>query len=129
MEIIGDLPRLQEYIFSTLRKGDKPVSGFSRAKQRTDQLVMSDLDGSIDSFADWRLHDLRRTTASGIAEIGCPIQVLSKILNHSDRSVMGVTGVYNRFAYETEKRQALQSWGNKLVSIVQTNNLIGGDTP
>ncbi len=48
------------YVFST--NGRTPVSGFSKAKARLDSLM---------EISDWRLHNLRRTAAIGMARLGC----------------------------------------------------------
>jgi integrase len=56
-------------------------------------------------------HDLRRTAASGMTSIGFSRLVVSKILNHAES---GVTAVYDRHSYDTEKRQALDAWAEKL---------------
>jgi len=47
--------------------------------------------------------------------MGIPRLVVSKILNHSDRSV---TAIYDRHSYDQEKRHALDAWGNRLGEIV-----------
>jgi integrase len=60
-ETIAALPRQTgDFVFST-RRGERPVSGFSRTKQRCDY---------FSGVGDWRLHDLRRTAATGMAELG-----------------------------------------------------------
>jgi len=41
--------------------------------------------------------------------------IQDKVLNHKDRSV---GGIYDRHAYEIEKRRALDAWANKLQSII-----------
>ncbi|MFZ5447055.1 MAG: tyrosine-type recombinase/integrase [Thermodesulfobacteriota bacterium] len=61
-------------------------------------------------------HDLRRTAASHMTGMGISRLVVSKILNHIER---GVTAVYDRHSYDREKRQALESWGSKLKSIIE----------
>ena len=60
-------------------------------------------------------HDLRRTAATKMAGLGVDRLVLSKVLNHVDRSV---TGRYDTFHYADEKRAALERWGRKLQEIV-----------
>lgn len=63
-------------------------------------------------------HDLRRTLASGLAELGFPRIIHDKVLNHvhGDRST--ISGVYDRYEYLKEKRQALESWALHLSRIV-----------
>ena len=61
-------------------------------------------------------HDLRRTAASHMTgSCRIPRLVVSKILNHIDR---GVTAIYDRHSYDREKRAALDSWGRKLMIVI-----------
>lgn len=117
-ELLKALPQRGPYVFSTSPRGDRPVSGFSRAKAITDRIVAKDGE----ELSDWRWHDLRRTVASGIAEAGYSVQVLAKVLNHSDRVVSGITSVYNQHQYRREKRDALTAWTNRLKTMVKTDN-------
>lgn len=64
---------------------------------------------------DFRGHDLRRTAASRMASAGVPRLVIGKVLNHAER---GVTAVYDRHAYDKEKRAALDTWARDLKTIV-----------
>lgn len=61
-------------------------------------------------------HDLRRTAASKMAEMGVSRFVLSRVLNHVDT---GITAVYDRHGYDAEKRAALNAWGEKLADIIE----------
>ena len=56
-------------------------------------------------------HDLRRTCATYLSELGVPRLVVSKILNHADGSV---DAIYDRHGYIPEKREALEKWNNEL---------------
>jgi integrase len=62
-----------------------------------------------------RIHDLRRTGATRIAELGFTRLVIQKVLNHVDSSV---TGRYDRFEYAQEKSSALDAWAARIESIV-----------
>jgi integrase len=64
---------------------------------------------------DFRPHDLRRTVASLMTGSGISRLVVSKILNHVES---GVTKVYDRYGYDSEKREALDAWCRKLMVIV-----------
>lgn len=64
-------------------------------------------------------HDLRRTVGTEMAKLGLPVHVRSLILNHSPMS-RGITdAVYNRYAYDKEKRQALLTWEHRLAEMVE----------
>ena len=49
-------------------------------------------------------------TALGINRL-----VVSKILNHVESSI---TAIYDRYAYDAEKRHALETWANHLEGIL-----------
>ena len=67
---------------------------------------------------DLTVHDLRRTGATMMAEIGIPGDIISRILNHTPPGPQ-VTKIYNRFDYEPQKREALERWEKHLISIVR----------
>lgn len=63
-------------------------------------------------------HDLRRTVGTELARLGLPVHVRSLVLNHSPMS-RGITdAVYNRYAYDKEKREALGAWEKHLSSLL-----------
>ena len=64
---------------------------------------------------DFRGHDLRRTAASQMTGGGIARLTVSKILNHVES---GVTAVYDRHGYDSEKRAALDWWALKLAAIL-----------
>jgi integrase len=111
MEIIEGLPRVGDGLVFPARKAGSanPVSGFSKIKTRLDQ--MSEVD-------NWRVHDLRRTAASGMARLGHPPHVVAAVLNHSPGSTMGITAVYNRHRYADEKRAALDAWSRDVERVI-----------
>ena len=72
-------------------------------------------------FADnpFRVHDLRRTAATGMAELGIAESTIARVLNHKSEIGKTITGrVYIQHGYESEKRQALEAWAARLTEIV-----------
>ena len=63
-------------------------------------------------------HDLRRTLASGLGELGFPRLIQDKVLNHVSADRGTISGVYDRYEYLREKRQALEAWADHLSVIV-----------
>jgi len=60
---------------------------------------------------NWRLHDLRRTVATGLNDLGVAPIVADRILNHVPKKQKGqVMFVYNRAEYVRERRDALTLW-------------------
>lgn len=113
----------------------RPVSGFTVAKRRLDKMILEELrklaiereeDASKVALADWRLHDLRRTAASGMARIGISVHVVEKLLNHASGTFSGVLGVYQRHEFAEEKRAAAKAWANFLDGLLKAkpNNVV-----
>ena len=96
------------FIFSTNQK--TPVSGFSKLKRQ--------LDSGMEDVPPWRLHDLRRTCATGMAEIGTPPHVVELCLNHVSGARAGVAGIYNRAAQMAERQVALEKWADHVAGLV-----------
>ncbi|MCB9964891.1 MAG: tyrosine-type recombinase/integrase, partial [Rhodospirillales bacterium] len=102
------------YVFTTL--GDRPFSGFSKAKARLDKLISDQqtTEEFTNKLKPWRIHDLRRTAASGMAELGISPHVVERVLNHSSGIISGVAAVYNRYDYRKEMFEALETWSTYL---------------
>ena len=79
MEILGSVPRNSELVFP-YRGGDS-LSGASAGSKRSWT--------SCRGVGDWRIHDLRRTAASGMARLGHPPHVIAALLNHAPASDHG----------------------------------------
>ena len=101
-------------IFTTT--GKTPVSGFSHAKARLDLTIAKLNDG--EALAPWRVHDLRRTLATGLQRLGVRFEVAEAVLNHVSGSKSGVAGVYQRHDWKQEKRDALDAWARHVKAVV-----------
>jgi integrase len=99
----------EKYVFST-SGGIAPVSIGSKIKGR--------LDAAMGDVLPWRLHDIRRTVATGMAAIGVPPHVVEAVLNHISGFRASVAGTYNRHSYLTEKKEALERWASHLEGVV-----------
>ena len=88
-----------------------PWNGWSNGKRRIDKFV---------DIPHWTIHDLRRTFSTIHAEIGTPIHITEKLLNHASGSVSGVVGVYNRYSYLDEMKQAQEKYERGLMNIVKS---------
>ena len=69
-------------------------------------------------IAPWRLHDLRRTCATGMAELGVQPHIIEAVLNHVSGHKSRVAGIYNRAKYADEMRSALQRWADHVEALV-----------
>ena len=100
-------PRFEEdgFVFSTTG-GTSASSNFHKIKCELDRLS---------GVTGWTIHDIRRTVRSKMAELGVPREVARKVLNHEDGKV---DRIYNRHEYLAEKREALERWEERLMTLV-----------
>jgi integrase len=100
---------------------DRPIANLQKPARRLKVKSGDELRKAIPSAlpdgqpVDFRFHDLRRTAASLMTGSKIPRLVVSKILNHVER---GITAVYDRHAYDSEKRGALTRWDVRLRQIL-----------
>lgn len=108
--LVEALPRWNggDCLFSTTG-GRRPVSGFSKAKLRLDELIAKhgEKEG-LPPMEPWTVHDIRRSVATHMARLGIAQEHIERVLGHV---VQGVAGTYNRYSYMDEKRAALEAWG------------------
>ena len=126
LDILGSMVSVGEsgkvYVFTTASKVvnrkrvELPISGFSKAKLLLDAKI-SELNGGR-AISPWRVHDLRRTGATGMGALGVSPHVTERILNHISGATGGLVGIYQRFEYGVERRKALADWSNYISELV-----------
>jgi integrase len=110
-EILQSIPRQGEYLFPARRR-ETPFTGFSPCKTALDKAT---------GVADWTLHDLRRTFATGLASLGVAPHVIERLLNHITGALSPIALRYNKAKYDTEMKEALVIWERHLASILAAN--------
>jgi integrase len=100
-------PRRREspYVFQNRLRPEEPIHELQKVFQRI----------RAAAGVDFTAHDLRRTAASLMTGMGISRLVVGKILNHAEP---GVTAVYDRHAYDSEKQAALKRWADRLEEII-----------
>jgi hypothetical protein len=110
VKIIESLPRFDSpYVFAATR-GQGRIIGFSKGKVRIDRLS---------NTSGWALHDLRRTSRSLMSRAGVASDVGELCLGHR---LGGVRGIYDRYHYFNEKRDALAKLAALIDSIVHLHD-------
>jgi integrase len=109
LEILRAVPRRPgtDFVFC----GERGFSGWSHATKA--------LRARMESPVSVKLHDLRRSAATGMAELGVLPHVIEAVLNHSSGSKAGVAGIYNRARYESEVAAALARWADHVLAVVE----------
>lgn len=91
LAILKQLPRIGPSDFVFTVTGRNPVTDFSGSKKRLDD---------IPTIPPWRIHDLRRTVATGLQRLGTNLQVIEAVLGHVGGSRSGIVGVYQRHSFD-----------------------------
>jgi integrase len=113
--ILEARPRRADRDFIFGRREGRPFTGWSMCKGLLDARIKA--NGA--TVANWVPHDLRRSTATRMAEIGVAPHIIEAVLNHVSGHKAGVAGVYNRATYEPEKRTALALWADHVLAVVE----------
>jgi integrase len=100
--VLASVPRLSErYVFPAVRQRSPDTTvfnGFSKAKAKFDR---------ESRVTDWTLHDIRRTFATNMQRLGVRIEVTEALLNHVSGTRAGVVGIYQRYQWLPEMRDAM----------------------
>ena len=70
---------------------------------------------------DWRLHDIRRSVATGLQRLGVRLEAVEAVLGHVSGSRAGVVGIYQKHRFESEAAEAVRRWGEHV------SGLLGGE--
>ncbi len=126
LDILKDVPHLGDYVLTS--RGDRPVSGFGKWKKRLDEEILAlqreeaEAQGAdpeaVTPLPHWRFHDLRRTVATHMEELGIPPHIVGSVLNHDPKSYKGITSVYTRGDLIFERRKALTAWARFLILLL-----------
>ncbi len=105
--LLASLPTQGEYLFST--NGTVPFSSIGKAKAKLDEIC---------EIKNWRLHDLRRTSAVILQRLGSPPYLVEAIQGRVSGTFKGAAGVYQRYGYADEKRVALVKLAGRKAKVV-----------
>jgi integrase len=97
------------YLFPANR-AEKPISGFAKMKEILDKKM---------DIPHWTLHDLRRTTATHMAQLQVQPHIIERVLNHSTGTISGLGKIYNRHTYFNEMKSALTLWHSKILVLAK----------
>jgi integrase len=97
-EILARQPKRHAYVFGRGRAG---WTAWDRHKAALDAKI---------NIPAYTLHDIRRSVATGMAELGIMPHIIEQLLNHVSGHKNSVAGIYNRATYAKEVEAALLRW-------------------
>lgn len=113
IEEISSAPRAGAFVLGAA--GRSAFQGWSKAKRALDAEISKSLEiRGADLMPDWRIHDLRRTAATGMAGLGFGPHIVERVLNHISGAQGGLVGVYQRHEYREERKAALLAWARRV---------------
>lgn len=112
LHIITGVPRVVDRDTLFGDRADSGLTGWARPKAALDARLG-------DRVMPWTLHDLRRTLATRLCDLGTAPHVVEQILNHQSGHRAGVVGIYNRSSYANEVRSALALWADHVRTLVE----------
>ena len=113
-----------DLVFSTT--GTTSPSGFSKGKRQLDLRIAELLGSKWDEkaqafvggkFKPWRVHDLRRTCATGMEDLGIPTHIVEAALNHVSGAKAGIVGTYQRSKHREAVRRAFEAWDARVAEL------------
>ena len=118
LELLEKIPEHENSgkLFPAQGRPDNGASGFSKIQAR----LRKSMTDELGSVAEWRLHDVRRTVATGLQRLGVRLEVTEAVLNHLSGTRAGIVGVYQRYSFADEKRVALETWSAEIGRLVSS---------
>jgi integrase len=116
-QLLAAMPRTGEFVFGASSIGFCAYTGGKLALDAG--MAKAREAAGIAPMPAWVQHDLRRSVATHMAELGVQPHIIEAVLNHTSGHKAGVAGVYNRAVYEREKRQALDMWAEHVMAVVE----------
>ena len=110
LDLIKAVPRM---VGRDLLFGSRSAAGFSRWPHGKTAL---ERDSGV---TGWVIHDIRRTAATRMADLGVQPHIIETILNHVSGHKAGVARIYNRSVYANEVRAALAMWDDHIRALVE----------
>jgi integrase len=115
--VIPMSPLMRDILASVKTNGSDQV--FCTGRGLAWSRIKAQLDDVLKFETPFRLHDVRRTFATGLASIGVEPHIVEACLNHQSGAKASVAGTYNRYAYADEKRAAFARWSDHIVRLVE----------
>jgi integrase len=114
-----------DFVFRGLKDGKPITAGTSYARRRLDAEMLAILRQRAAARGEnpdkvvlprWRNHDVRRSCRSSLSRLGVRSEVAEAVLAHAR---LGILGVYDKWTYFAERREALEKWSAFLADLIR----------
>lgn len=109
LRILQKVPKKSHLVFTS--NGKNQIRNLGKYKPKLDKLMGTD---------DWVVHDLRRTMVTIMAsELKIESNIADRILNHVAKDAAGVAGVYQKYQFLDERKQALLAYSEYIEKLTK----------
>lgn len=121
LAVLNAVPRFNnvDLLFPSRDSASRPMSGDQKVKRRIDKRMREMLAKmDIKEPDDWCVHDFRRTIATGLQRLGFRPDIADQVIGHVGSTRSGAAAHYLHHTYDTEKKQALETWSKHVVGLI-----------
>lgn len=121
LDIIADIPHFKDVdlVFPAVGNDEQPMSGDQKVKDRIDMRMRKALQVADTKEPDnWRLHDFRRTIATGLQRLGFRPDIADQVIGHVGSTRMGAAAHYLHHTYNEERKEALEVWSAHITNLI-----------
>jgi integrase len=111
-----ELGNRSEYLLPARKRQDRMLP---HIHENTLNVAMAKVKALMKSVENFTIHDFRRTARTHMAAIGVEPHVAERCLNHK---IVGVAGIYDRYDYFDERRDAFDRWATFLATCEQSSD-------
>lgn len=119
ISILKECPNTGDYMFSV--SGARPFGGMSTLKKNIDAAIIKLEQPGEEPLPHWTFHDLRRSIATILPQLGVSSFIKERLLNHAMNKL---EGTYDRYGYVREKAAALRKWDACLTAALADPNYV-----
>jgi integrase len=97
----------------------RSMSGDQKVKDRIDsRMRQARVASGCREPENWRIHDFRRTIATGLQRLGFRPDIADQVIGHVSSTRTGAAAHYLHHRYEEEKQHALEAWSEHVTSFI-----------
>ena len=120
LELLSQVPRFKDVdlLFPAVGNASQPMSGDQKVKDRIDKRMRETL-GALGGkeIENWRVHDFRRTIATGLQRLGFRPEIADQVIGHVGSTRSGAGAHYLHHRYNDERKQALTVWSEFICKV------------
>jgi integrase len=113
-EIIDTLPSFVGGDWLLTVSGRLPFKAYGTSKVRLDAALVA----AGEKLPPWRVHDIRRSVATGLQRLGVRLEIIETVLGHISGSRSGIVATYQRHRFEVEAAEAVRRWGEHIAGLL-----------